>query len=123
MEFKNLLGMTITQIIGGEGEDEIRFITTDSRVFKQYHLQDCCETVQVDEIHGDLDDLIGSPITLAEESTYDNELSPDGKTGCDNDYCWTFYKLATVKGYVTIKWLGESNGYYSTDVSFFEVTQ
>ena len=32
-----------------------------------YHEQDCCESVYLEEIIGDLDDLIGSPITMAEE--------------------------------------------------------
>lgn len=123
MKFNNLTGMTLTEITGTEGGDRIQFTATDGRVFEQYHSQDCCENVQVDEIHGDLDDLIGAPITLAEEATYDNEPNPDGKTGDPDDYCWTFYKLATVKGHVTIKWLGESNGYYSTGVSFYEVPQ
>ena len=87
-----------------------------------YHHQDCCENVTVEDVCGDVADIVGSPLTLAEKSTSDK--NPEGVVKKYQDsFTWTFYKLATVKGYVTIRWYGESNGYYSEGVSFEEVTK
>lgn len=77
-----------------------------------YHSQDCCESVYVEEIIGDLEDLENLPLLIAREDT--NAEDPGTCQG--ESYTWTFYSFATFKGYVTIRFLGESNGYYSEEV-------
>ena len=74
-----------------------------------------------DDINGDLDDLLETPILKYEELTSfggDETLSSDlyEQSKDDESSTWTFYHFATIKGYVTIRWYGSSNGYYSESV-------
>ena len=119
LDFSALMGQTLTSIEGKKGDDEIKFVSSTGKKYRLLHWNDCCEYVTVEEIIGDLDDIVGSPILLAEEVTSCNE-TPEGITPPENpeSYTWTFYKLSTIKGSVTIRWLGESNGYYSEGVTF-----
>ena len=84
--------------------------------FSFFHYQDCCESVTIDDIVGDLSDLVGEPLLIAEE------VSGEAPVEFDELHHevveWTFYKFATRKGYVDVRWMGESNGYYSTSVNF-----
>jgi hypothetical protein len=113
-KFEELLGKTLTKIEVSPDKDEILFYTSEGNTYRMFHYQDCCESVEIDDIVGELDDLIGYPLEMAEEST--NSDNP--KSDWEESYTWTFYKLATVKGYVNIKWYGCSNGYYSESVDF-----
>jgi hypothetical protein len=115
-EMPDLLGKVFTEIEGEEGGEYLRLKCAEG-VFTFCHHQSCCESVEIESITGDIADLIGSPILLAEESTsettpedYKHDYEPESQT-------WTFYKLATIKGYVDIRWFGTSNGYYSESVS------
>lgn len=119
-KFEELKGHTLANVANLENE-ELVFTLDSGEQYSLYHSQDCCEKVEIVDINGDLDSLIGAPILMAEEVT--SEKDPDGWEYPDNpewrdSYTWTFYKLATSKGYVTIRWLGESNGYYSEEVDW-----
>jgi hypothetical protein len=113
--FEGLLGKTLTSV--DKYDDEMVFTLDNGEKYKLWHCQDCCENVYIEDIVGSLDDLVGTPLTMAEEvDNVENEPPPDDYV--PESYTWTFYKLATIKGYVTIRWFGTSNGYYSESVDF-----
>lgn len=114
--FEGLTGRILKSVEADHHSDVITFTTVDGDVFKMHHHQDCCESVTIEDICGDLADLIDTPILVAEERTEDE---PDGDYGDISG--WTFYELRTIKGSVTIRWHGSSNGYYSIGVSFDEL--
>jgi hypothetical protein len=114
MDINELVGKTLTSIDIID-KTEIIFSCTDGTKYRMYHWQDCCEEVRLDDVCGNISDLIGTPIIMAEESS--NERDVDW----EEHETWTFYKLATNKGYVTLKWWGESNGYYSEEVDFEKI--
>lgn len=115
-----LIGKILTEARMTPDREEIYFTTDDGRRYKLFHQSDCCESVNVDDICGEMSDLVGSPITQAEESTSDT--NPPGVTKeCQDSFTWTFYRMATAKGQVVIRWYGESNGYYSERVDFVEI--
>lgn len=131
-EISELVGKTVVSI--DKKDDELIFICATGEKYKMYHSQNCCERVIIEDICGDLNDLIGTPIVKAEEVLNDDFVNAfegkfhkvEGSYSEKDDkgnykpvsYTWTFYKFATIKGYVDIRWYGESNGYYSEFVDF-----
>ena len=109
--FSDLLGHTLTNIENKENRELVFTLGTGEK-YRLYHQQDCCEDVFIEDVVGDLVDLINSPLIMAEE------VSNRGDEGVDTSSTWTFYKLATMRGYVTVRWYGESSGYYSESVDW-----
>lgn len=111
-EISDMVGKKFTSVTATD--DELIF-TGPCGTFTFYHSQDCCETVEISDIVGDLQDLVNEEILMAEEVS--GETPADHKFEYEPEsYTWTFYKFATKKGYVDVRWLGESNGYYSESV-------
>jgi len=111
-KIEDMVGKVFTRVSGGVGDGELVFENATER-FVFFHYQDCCEHVDINDIVGDLQDLVGEPLLIAEEVSGATE--PDEEHY--ESYTYTFYKFATRRGYVDVRWLGESNGYYSESVS------
>jgi hypothetical protein len=124
--FPELVGKTWTKVEAnrpGSGwsdrrqADELLFLDSTGAGFRFDHDQDCCESVRIEDVIGDLSDLEHSPILFAEEVSTEGAPMPEDP----ESYTWTFYRFGTAKGTVTVRWLGESNGYYSERVRFSPV--
>jgi hypothetical protein len=111
-----LIGKTLKSVTT-DNDGFIEFECEDGTKYRMFHEQDCCESVSIEDITGDLYSLVGHPITMAEEVSKDGDETDYGTS------TWTFYKLANINEYVTIRWYGESNGYYSESVSFKQIIE
>lgn len=109
VEFSCLIGKVLSEVINRG--DNLTFVVSESEIYYMHHNQDCCESVTIEDIYGELEWLVGEPILLAEERSNQEDTGEGSQT-------WTFYEIATIKGSVTIRWHGQSNGYYSERVDF-----
>lgn len=115
IEVEDLKGMTFVKI--ENNDNELIFTNDKDETFKMFHMQDCCESVHLEDITGDLEDLLNSPILIAEERD-NSDIKLDKY---DESFTWTFYEFATIKGNVTLRWYGTSNGYYSESVDIVKL--
>lgn len=151
--FEKLKGKILVEIQGLEvGSEKVNFTDSEGVEYVMHHHQDCCEYVSIEDVSGDIQDILNSEILLAEEvsstdpseqivaerkARYEKALSEFKPSRVGHEFyffgpnpsnnwkeeseTWTFYKLATIKGSITIRWLGSSNGYYSESVDFHAV--
>ena len=109
-----LVGKTFDSVVLSKDKTELTFKGPWGE-YSLFHDRDCCEWVELEEMDGDLDYLVGTPILSAAESTNQDGDCPD--MSCT----WTFYLITTLKGSVHLRWLGTSNGYYSEEVELHEM--
>ena len=97
-------------------DGDVIIFSNENEEYRLEHFQDCCETVYIDDLCGDLKDLENVPIFMAEESS--EEIPPDDPNYSSYEMCgYTFYRFWTSKGPVVIRWQGSSNGYYGIGVN------
>src|SRR6185503_12281804 len=96
--FSDLLGKILTEV--RVLHDEVYFVCSSGETFKLFHYQDCCESVSVEDVCGDVSDLIGIPILQAEENSNSDPI--EGRPAFDS-FTWTFYRIATQKGQVVFR--------------------
>lgn len=114
VEPSELVGEIIIAIDKDRYNEFIDFTLVNGEIIRMYHEQDCCEDVRLEDICGDLQDLINEEILICEERSQDDPNADESAT-------WTFYEFATIKGSVTFRWYGESNGYYSEEAYLIRI--
>jgi hypothetical protein len=114
VDIADMVGKVFSSVKNVDGTELV--FENDQERFVFFHSQDCCEHVRIEDIVGDLSDLEGVELLKAEETNNIFDVLNTSEKEFDESGTWTFYKFATCKGYVDVRWLGESNGYYSESV-------
>lgn len=119
-DIEELKGKTFSKVYHeGYGTRTEIFFENETEKYVMRHDQDCCESVHLEDLNGELSWLENTPILVAEERS--NEEDPGRRSEYDDSYTWTFYTLRTAKGTVDLRWYGTSNGYYSESVDVYLV--
>lgn len=115
--FAEMIGRVVREVSGFYPESAACKITFNDGSFATFeHRQDCCEVVEIVDVCGDPSDLVGWPLTVAEDVSQD---TPEPEHSyCNDSHTWTFYRFEGPDGFITVRWLGESNGYYGEEVDY-----
>lgn len=108
---QRIVGLTPKEIT--QTSDEIVMVFTNGAKARWYHDPDGYH-VHITDVSGDWNDLVGSPLLVAEERVDHSgidEVSLDAST-------WAFYTFRSIRGSVDARWYGSSGAYYSDSVDF-----
>ena len=109
-KFEQIQGMTITAVVYKEANESL-LIHLNTHVLEMIHHQDCCETVYLADVVGSFEDLIGYPLLEVSESI---DIATE-----DMSSTASYYNFRTITASVQLRWVGESNGYYSETVDCY----
>lgn len=122
VNFSSIVGLTFSSIKISYDKDRIDFIAIDGSEYSMFHYQDCCESVYLTDTYENISELCNQKILQAYETsskpTEDEMKKLELYDGDTNEF--TFYTISTFAFSITLRWLGTSNGYYSTSVSFVQ---
>lgn len=111
-KFEQIQGMTITAVVYKETNESL-LIHLNTHVLEMIHHQECCESVYLADVVGSFEDLIGYPLLEVSESIVNIESTEYESATA------SYYNFRTIKASVQLRWVGESNGYYSETVDCY----
>lgn len=125
--FNSLLGLTLDNVTPMRDQEGL-ILSAGDMTFVLYHRpeqreyddhgepldDDIREDVRLDDICGDLTDLVGAPIVVADDRVSDRQSDAKRSRleGC-TVLPWTFYHLSTSKGSVVLRFYGSIDGCYA----------
>lgn len=107
-----MVGKTFTEIVVDETEQDFILFKNEDYTFEMTHQQDCCESVWLESIDQDIQNLVGQEILEFTERIEQGDVDY-------GTYTWTFYHIKTARDTFVLHWKGESNGYYGESVDLF----
>lgn len=117
MEFSTLVGKTFKRVQVKDAEIFF-WEDQDGKSYVLDHNQDCCESVYIESIDGDLaEHLPNQEIVEAYEAYNSDDPPPDAYH--DDSHTWSFYVIRTMRDTFTIRFFGTSNGYYSETAELY----
>lgn len=108
---KELIGKTITDvaIMDQLDEDRVKLCCSDGSKYIMGHTQQHSESVYLEEVEGNIFDILNSPVIDAREDVSNDWVGHSG-------HIYTTYIIATNNGAVVFKWAGTEDEDCSGDV-------
>ena len=118
MEYKNwervgishLLGKMVESITLNDDKTELTIVCKGGYRYLMMHEQDCCESVWLDDLDGELSDWQNVTVLEASESA---------SLADSTEMQWTFYRLACNLHSLCLRWCGSTDSVYSMGVTLF----